>query len=245
MKRLLVAVGILLAVGGLVAYPLLFSYSDRKLQTNDYFVDNTWSIAWNVSKGENLSLSFRPSADWSIESGMEEPLTLPPYNQTFKWVKTFQINITNPVGNTSTIHVYMIITELGGGAGKILVYPDYMGLDNQGVVITENEYPKFALIGQDNVVALGKMQYDGNYVVNCTLDPLVILDRYAVNGSLWIHDVGPCLELRLYRQKEDVRYLYRSPLLLPASGSLVAVGGVAAILGMLRKRSKHYLNNKK
>jgi hypothetical protein len=238
MKKLLAIVGIILVFGGFLSYLALFNYSERRLQTEQYHEENTWNIAWNVSKGENLSMSFRPDADWSLFTPDLEPLTLPPYNETFQYVKSLLIRFTNSAGNSSIITQYLVITELNGGASKIFVYPDYMSVDNQGGLITEEGYPKFAIINQDDVVTLGKMQYSGNYVVNCTLDPLFVYDNYATNGSLWVHEASLPLELRLYKQKEVVQYSYRSPLLLPASSSVSAIGGVVAVSGVLSKRGK-------
>ena len=239
MKRLLAAIGMLLVIGGLVSYASLYSFSERRLETDNVHVEKQWSLAWNFSEGENISLSFRPDNDWSIESGFEEIIILPPVNGTeFHYVKFFQINITNPIGNFTQFDVYLIITELGGGVSKTYVFPDYFSYVDKGGVLVGNKYPKAGFVGDDNVIALGKIQYNGTYTVNCTLDPFIVRDYEMVNNTqrLWIHNVSAPVQLWLYKQKELVQYPFRLPLLLPIAGSVIAVGSITMIAAALHKK---------
>ncbi len=239
MKRLLAAVGVVLIVGGLVSYASLFSFSERMLETSNVHVEKQWSMAWDFSEGENISLSFRPDNDWSIESGYEETIRLPPGNGSdFPYVKFFQINVTNPVGNFTQVTVYLVITQLGGGVAKTFVFPDYFSYIDDGGVLVGNKYPKAGLIGADNVIALGRIQHNGTYTVNCTLDPFFVKDYEIVNDTqrLWIHNVSAPVQLWLYKQKEVVQYPLRLPLLLPVSGSVIAIGSVTMIAAALYKK---------
>jgi hypothetical protein len=240
MKRLLAAVGIVLMIGGLMLYPSLFSYSERSLRTRSVKVDKEWNISGDFSEGENISLSFRPDNDWSIESGFEEIIRLPPTENgtDFPYVKIFQINVTNPFGNFTGVDVYLIIEQPGGGVSKMSVFPDYFSFTDNGGVLVGNKYPKAALIGADNVIALGRIQHNGTYTVNCTLDPFIVKDYEMVNNTqrLWIHNVSAPVQLWLYGQREEVRYPFRIPLLLPICGSLIAVGSVTMVAGALYKK---------
>ena len=240
MKTLLAAVGILFVLGGLITYPTLLTYSERTLKTSNIKVDRKWNIAWNFSEGENMSLSFRADNDWSILSGLEEITVL---NGTeFPYVKTFQINVTNPLGNFTEVDVYLIITQPNGGVTYTNVFPDYFGLINNNGILVEKGYPKAAMIGGDNVIALGRAQHNGTYILNCTLDPPLVQDYELVNDTqrLWIHNVTAPVELWLYKQNEEIRYPYKSPLLLPVSSSVIAIGGITIIAGVVIKKGTRH-----
>jgi hypothetical protein len=239
MSRILAVVGILLIAGGLVSYPALFSYSERTLKTDFVKVEKQWNIVWNFSEGENMSISFRADNDWSIASGLEEMVFLPPNGTTyFPYVKMFIVNVTDPLGDFTEVDVYLIIEELGGGVSKMDVLPDYFTVAGSSLVM-EGGYPKAAIIQADNVIALGRVKHEGRYTVNCTVDPDMVLDRY-LNNTLWIHRVSPPPELRLYKQKEEVHYPYRSSVLLPASGSVILAGCVVVLVGVRNRKTPRY-----
>jgi hypothetical protein len=239
MSRILAVAGILLIAGGLVSYPALFSYSERTLKTDFIRAEKQWNMVWNFSEGENMSISFRADNDWSIESGFEEPIFLPPNGtQYYPWVKIFLVNITDPLGNSTEVDIYLIITELNAGVSKIYVFPDYFYAAGSSLDM-EGRYPKAAMIQADNVIALGRVKREGKYVVNCAVDPDTVQDRY-VNNTLWIHKISPPPELRLYKQKEEVQYPYRSSFLLPASGSIVLVGCVVEVIGARNRKPPRY-----
>lgn len=181
MKKAFLVFGAILLLLGLV---LLFAHRIpvELSETTHETVENQWSLSKTISVPTNISLSFRPSSEWSIPA-FEEPIELPPgsgdwYNSN---VKELQVNITNPQGNSTAIGIYLVCDPYG--ATPVTMFPNYFAvLSQDGGITIDAGYPKAGYLQGENVVHLGRVSEKGVYTVTLVL-PYELQDMEVVGST--------------------------------------------------------------
>jgi len=181
MKKAFLVFGAILLLLGLV---LLFAHRIpvELTETAHETVENQWSLSKTISVPTNISLSFRPSSEWSIP-GFEEPIELPPGSGDWYYsnVKELQVNITNPQGNSTAIGIYLVCDPYG--ASPVTMFPDYFAvLSQDGGVTVDAGYPRAGYVEGENVVHLGRVSEKGIYTVALVL-PYELQDMEVVGST--------------------------------------------------------------
>ncbi|MDH7564417.1 MAG: hypothetical protein QHH24_06035 [Candidatus Bathyarchaeota archaeon] len=255
MKKMLIAVGTLMVISGLI-YGALANYPNITIPKAEYKdFEKQWTVAWNYSKGDNLSISFRPHNDWSIDPGPQglgwEAYVLPPTNsgRIYPYVKTFEVNVTGPASNFTFVEIFIIVEVPNGGVGYMSVFPEYFAVMNNTnqMLAVEKGYPQARFIEGNRSLAaytLGKAPLNGTYTLKCSLYPEKIWNVYVNETGQNVTDFRPPSPpeiIRLYREAPPiVEYPFRTVFALPVAVSCIAVGGVIAIIGTREKKQSRY-----
>ncbi|MEM2703274.1 MAG: hypothetical protein QXR45_08945 [Candidatus Bathyarchaeia archaeon] len=258
MKKILVFGGIIMSIAGLFLLSL-YNFSQKNnamdykeiinklVDPDDLAWERSWEemvFEWNYSKGENMVVAIWPYYDWAIPSLSDEPtgMYLPPNStQYFYDVKRLRVNVTNIETEKSTvIEIYYPYNPLKPGIPSI--FQDYFGVPHDTRALSLNEiYPKAGVIDGKGVVYLGKVENDGIYRVEFSMEPPDVMDEKIVGYNKtkpWPHPVSPPPRVRLYKCWEVIIYPYRSPLLLLIGPLVVAIGVVVIFKGCQPRKSR-------
>jgi len=231
MRKGVLTVGIICLLVGLI---LIASSNVQQASTRKQVnkkVENKWSVSGYFKQGNNLSLYFVRHYDWSL------PLTSDglymdrvPYGGTTLPAKILEVNITNVEINNYTLFKVTLVAPVQ--------YAPLIekGMYNFPLVIYSIEVLHHGAIGVEDAPdeVRGIIKNDGLYLVNCSLVPNVVMDKY-VNGSDWFHEVGPPDELWLYEITTEIEHPYA--LFLPL-GTLVVVSGAAVSIWSVREKKR-------
>ncbi|MEM2779524.1 MAG: hypothetical protein QW791_01450 [Candidatus Bathyarchaeia archaeon] len=256
MRRDLATCGLILIVLGLVFFSIYnlpggteVTYCYKEI-VND-LVDKeayAWKISWDEMIfewefliGEGMSIAVWPNYDWGVPSLAEEPtaMELPPGSgQWFQDVKRLRVNVTNiDNGNSTVIEIYYVYVK----PSFPYIFQDYFGvMTNTGALNLENIYPKAGVIDGKGVIHLGKVKINGIYKVTFSMEPLDVMDAKIIDNRTvpWPHPISPPNRVRLYKSKEVTIHPYRSPHLLFAGATIIALGGTIFLKNKI-KPSKH------
>ncbi len=229
MKNATVTVGLAIIIAGVAV--TLSSFASQTSFRDDLVseVENEWSISGHFPAGVNLTLYFVIQHDWSLPYYPD--LGDPPY-QKWLWV-----NITNKAtGNFTTFKVVLLVPrdQIPPGApyGFLLgIYDIYC--THHGALIADDK-PRERI--------QGITPNDGEYVVDCKLDPPIVEDL-DLNLAKWIHDASPPPQLQL----REVGSLTTQPysFLLPIGAATAVVGFVGSAWGLRQPaKSKRHVRRR-
>jgi hypothetical protein len=224
MKQRIVAIGIVVLLVGLF---LILGWSIQKETIKEYSdkVEDEWNITGDFSQGNNLSLYFVQYGDWSYPYYPDKVdyagVSLP--------AKTLTVNVTNVELNNYTLFEITLVPPINHVP---ITEPYNFVLQIIDITVTHHG----AIVAEDKPDEVcGAIKNDGLYIVNCSLIPDVVIDKY-LNGTVWHHRVGPPVELWLYEVTVEMERPYA--FLLPF-GVVVSVAGVTVLIwGARRKRSR-------
>jgi hypothetical protein len=252
LNKFVLIVGVIVLIAGLALIPL----SSATAVSTNYSVKvqgyigqpgTSWTISKDFNADDILGFDFRPSADWSDNS---PELYQVNFSGTEQPARCLDINITNPQSEYTYVKLWLVISELYGGAQYVNIFPDYYEIynktlsdwvdlwpgqgfnDSSGAIMMESGYPQYITLpnttygwGGGTIFQLGKTIIPGVYTASFDLDPETILEP-PYNNSI----VDPPYSLVLCETNMETSHPYSwlLPVGIPASVLGVAATGVGA-----------------
>jgi hypothetical protein len=224
MKQRIVAIGIVVLLVGLF---LILGWSIQKETIKEYSdkVEDEWNITGDFSQGNNLSLYFVQYGDWSYpyypETVMYAGMSFP--------AKILKVNITNVELNNYTLFEVTLVPPL-----KNVPIQEPYNFELQIFNIAVTHHGALTVKDEPDEVC-GAIKNDGLYIVNCSLFPDTVIDKY-LNGTLWHHSVHPPIELWLYKITVEIERPYT--FFLPLGISVSVVGATVIVWWAKGKRRR-------
>jgi hypothetical protein len=222
-----VSIGILAILIGIVLVPSSGVSQNVNQGSLIDDVQEKWSVQGYLKQNEILLVGFAPSHDWSLPVYWTEDIV--------PAIKYFKINITNPVSKNYTLITVGLVPPMGA-----TVEPPYnfiltlyaIKVSHHGALIEQDNPP----ITSANEIDCGTVRDEGLYTVNCSIDPLIVLDKDPDTGQTYHRDASPPSEVRLSKAITHTEYpnLY----FLPGGISAIAVGAVLSVWGARSKWQK-------
>lgn len=223
MKKWAAIMGLVLLLTGFV---VISSWKKPQVQTNSRsnYVEDSWSISDNFTKGHNITVDFQQSYDWSLDP-YDDPPDDPPYHR-----KHLSVSVTDTIAKTTTVIRVTLVGPRGVlppalYTSRLEVFPP-VNVTQHGATIVEDN-PK---VDPEHGINLGQAKNDGLYTITLSFEPRFtsVWDK-DTSGKLWIHETFPPTMFRAHEVSTQTDYPYT--FLLPVGASLGVVGIILAVWG--------------